>query len=62
MSFRGLYSFDDESDDDGSISGSPSTCTFPFFSDESVGSVGESVGRVCGVGSGVFFNSNRVNW
>ena len=58
MSFDKLYSFDYESDDDGSISGSPGTCAFPFCYDESVGSVGESVGRVCGVGSGVFFNSN----
>ena len=45
--FDELYVFDDESDDDGSGSGSPGTCTFPFFS-------GKSVGSVSGVGSGVF--------
>ena len=45
-----FFFFDDESDDDGSGSGSPSTCTFPFFS-------GNSVGRVSGVRSGVFFLS-----
>ena len=39
---------DDESDNDGSDSGSAGTCTFPFRFDE-------SVGRVCGVGSGIFF-------
>ena len=41
--------FDDESDNDGSGSGSPVTCDFPFCSGESVGTVGKSVGRVCGV-------------
>ena len=46
--------FDNESDDDGSGSGSPGTCTFPFFSDESVSRVGKYVGHVCGVGSGIF--------
>ena len=52
---------DDESEDDGSDSGSPDTCAFTFLFEESVGCVdnsvgrgGESVGRVCGVGSGVF--------
>ena len=54
LSFEKLDFFDDESDNDGSGSGSASTCAFPFFSDESVGSVGESVGGVCGVGSGFF--------
>ena len=43
--------FDDDYDDDGSGSGSPGMCTFPFCSDKSVGSVGKSVGRVRGVGS-----------
>ena len=47
MSFDKLYLFDDDSDDDGSGSGSAGTCTFPFCS-------GKSVGRVRGVGSGVF--------
>ena len=46
--------FDDESKDDGSRSGSPGTCVFPFFYGRSVGSVGESVVRVCGVGTGGF--------
>ena len=52
---------DDESDDDGSDSGSDGTCTFPFCSGEPVGHVDKSVGRVdvslgcvCGVGFGVF--------
>ena len=47
MSFDELYLFDDESDDDGSGSGSPGTCTFPFFS-------GNSVSCVSGVDSGIF--------
>ena len=37
----------DESDNDGSRSGSPGTCTFPFCS-------GNYIGCVSGVGSGVF--------
>ena len=41
----------DESDDDGSVCESPGKCSFPCFYDESVGSVGESVGCVLGVGS-----------
>ena len=52
---------DDESNDDGSDSGSSGTCAFKFRFDESVGSVGGSVGRsdkfvgrVRGMGSGVF--------
>ena len=59
---------DDESEGDGSDSGSSGTCVFPFRFEDSVGcvddSVGrvdnsvrhidDSVGRVCGVGSGVF--------
>ena len=40
-------SLDDESDDDGSDCGSSGTCAFPFPFDD-------SVGRVSGVGSGVF--------
>ena len=53
ISFNKLDLFDDESDDDGSGSGSPGKCDFPFCSDESDGSVGESIGRVRGVGSGI---------
>ena len=45
---------DDDSEDNGSVSGSPVTCNFPFFSGKSVGGFSKSVGRVCGVGSGVF--------
>ena len=37
----------DDSNDDGSVSGSSDTCNFPFRFDD-------SVGRVSGVGSGVF--------
>ena len=62
VSFDESYSFDDESDNDGSESGSAGTCTFPFFYDESVsrvedsvGCVDESVGRICGMWSGVLF-------
>ena len=47
LSFDGLDLFDDESDNDGSRSGSPGTCNFPFFS-------GNSVGRVSGVCSDIF--------
>ena len=47
-------SLNDESDDDGSDSGSAGTCTFPFRFDDSLGRVYNSVGRVSGVGSGVF--------
>ena len=54
VSFNELDSFDGESDDDGSGSGSAGTCAFPVCSDESIGSVGRSVGHVSGVGSGVF--------
>ena len=54
MSFEKLDFFDDESDNDGSGSGSPNTCTFPFCSGKSIGSVGKSIGRVSGVGSGLF--------
>ena len=41
------YSINEESEDDGSDSGYVGTCPFPFR-------FGDSVGRVCGVGSGVF--------
>ena len=47
ISFDELYLFDDESDNYEYGSGSPGTCDFPFCS-------GNSVGRVSGVGSGVF--------
>ena len=53
VSFEKLDSLYDESDKDGSGSGSPGTCAFPFRFDESVGSVGGSVSGVSGVGSGV---------
>ena len=46
--------FRDDSDDDWSGSGSVGTCNFSFRYDEYVGSVGESVGRVSCVRSGVF--------
>ena len=45
---------DYESDNDGSDSGSAGTWAFNFSFDEYVGCVGKSVGRVSGVGSGVF--------
>ena len=54
LSFYELYLFDDESDYDESGSGSPGTYAFPFCSVNSVGSVGDSVGGVRGIGSGVF--------
>ena len=54
VSFDELDSFDDDSDDNGSGSGSSSMCAFPFSSDESIGRVVESVGRVSGVGYGIF--------
>ena len=34
--------------------GSPGMCTFPFCSGKSIGSAGESVGSVSGLGSGDF--------
>ena len=55
ISFDRLDLFDDESDDDGSESGSPGTCDFTFCYDESVGSVGESICCVRGMVSGIFF-------
>ena len=54
VSFDELYFFGSESDNDGSGSGSPGTCAFPFCSEKCFGSVGESVGSVSGVGSGDF--------
>ena len=54
MSFKELDFFDNESDNDGSGSGSPGKSAFPFCSYKYVGSVGESVGSVSGVGSGNF--------
>ena len=60
MSSYKSYSLNDESDDDGSDSRSAGTCALPFCFDESVGCVGvyigfvgNSIGCVCGVGSGV---------
>ena len=53
VSFDKSDSFDDESDDDGSDSGCIGTCAFTFRSDGSIGSVGESVGGIRGVGSGI---------
>ena len=44
------YFLNDESDDDGSNSGSDGTYTFYFL-------FGESIGRVCGVGYGVFVST-----
>ena len=57
LSFDKLDLFDDESEDDGYGSGSPGTCVFPFCSGKYVGIAGKSVGRVCGVGSGVFVST-----
>ena len=61
ISFDKSDFIDYESDDDGSESGSAGMCAFPFRFDEyvgrvvdSVGLVDYSVGRVCGVGSGIF--------
>ena len=47
-------SLDDESDNNGSDSGFAGMCYFPFCFEDYVGSVGDSIGRVCGVGSGIF--------
>ena len=47
LSFDGLFLFGVESDDDGSGSGSPGICAFPFCS-------GKPVGSVSVVGSGHF--------
>ena len=58
---------DDESEDDGSDSGSVGTCNFSFRFEESVGRVGDSVGRVdksvgCvrGVGYIIFFQQEAI--
>ena len=60
ISFVESDSLNDESENDGSDSGSAGTCAFPFDFDESVGCVGVSIGRggdsfghVCVMGSGV---------
>ena len=55
VTFNELYLFDDESDNDGSVSGSSGMCAFPFRFEDSVGSVGKYVGRVSDVGSSIFF-------
>ena len=55
MSSYKLDSLSDESDDNGSDSDSSGTCTFTFRFGDPVGHVNDSVGRVCCVGSGVFF-------
>ena len=54
MSFDKLYFFDNESEDDGSDSGSSCAFALPFSSGKPVGSTGESVGSVSGVRSGNF--------
>ena len=60
VSFDELYSFDDESDDVGSDSGSAGTCNFPLCFDDYVGLVGKSVGRVSGIGFGIFFQQESI--
>ena len=54
VSFDKLASFNDDSDNYESDSGSAGTCGLPFFFNESVGRVGKSIGRVSGVGCVVF--------
>ena len=54
VSFDILNFFDDDYDNDGSGSRFPGTCDFPFCSDEYVGSTGESIAHVRGVGSRFF--------
>ena len=54
VSFKELYFFDDEYENYGSVSGYPGTFNFPCCSGNSIGSIGESVGSVSGVGSGDF--------
>ena len=49
-----LYSLNDESDNDGSDSGSACTRAFTFCFDDFVGHVENYVGRVYDMGSGVF--------
>ena len=46
LSFDKIYLFNDESDNDGSGSGSPGTCDFPFFAGNYVGHVGHIVSGV----------------
>ena len=54
VSFDRSYLFDDESDNDWSGSGSAGTCAFTFHFNESIGHVGDFVGRISGMGSVVF--------
>ena len=54
MSFGELDFFENESENDGSGSGSPGTFALPFSSGKYVGSAGEYVGSVSGIGSGDF--------
>ena len=54
ISFDKLNFFDNESENDGSGSGSPGTFDFPFLSGISVGSADEFIVSVSGVGSGNF--------
>ena len=42
--------FNDKSDEDGFVSGSPGTCDFPFFS-------GKSVGVISGIGSHILVST-----
>ena len=44
----------DGSENDGYDSGTDFTCTFTFSFEDAVGRVDDSIGRICGVGSGVF--------
>ena len=69
ISFKKLYLLGDNSDNDGSESGSAGTCNFPFRFEESVGRfdnsvsrVDDSVGCVCGVVSGVFFRLESIQF
>ena len=68
VSFEESDSRNDESDNDGSDSGSAGICSFPFRFDESVGRVGDStfhvgdyVGCVSSMGSGVFVPTGIVS-
>ena len=54
MSSNESESLDDESENDGSDSGSAGTYDFPFRFDFPVSPVDYSIGRVHGVGYGVF--------
>ena len=54
LSSKKSDSLNDESENDGSDSGSDGTCNFLFRFEESIGRVDDSVGYVCGVVSGVF--------